>query len=116
MQWIASKPRLRGQGLLARFLYSVPPDLVGYRASEPPAIGADVRSTYEGTLKAMVLSLAEWDEPMVLMLTDAARKVVIEYLEMIEPRLRPDGDLPRWQQRASRRVLPAGRAPEVPGT
>ena len=41
----------------------------------------------------MVLSLAEWDDPMVLLLTDAARKVVIEYLEMIEPRLRPDGDL-----------------------
>jgi replicative DNA helicase len=93
LQWIASKPRLRGQGLLARFLYSVPPDLVGYRASEPPAIDAGVRGTYEGTLKAMVLSLSEWDEPMVLMLTDSARKVVVEYLEMIEPRLRPDGDL-----------------------
>ena len=93
LQWIASKPRLRGQGLLARFLYSVPPDLVGYRASEPPAIDAGVRSTYEGNLKAMVLSLSEWDEPMVLLLTDAARKVVIDYLEVIEPRLRPDGDL-----------------------
>jgi hypothetical protein len=93
LQWIASKPRLRGQGLLARFLYAVPPDLVGYRASEPPAIGTEVRSTYEGTLKAMVLSLSEWDEPMALMLADPARKVVIDYLEMIEPRLRPDGDL-----------------------
>jgi hypothetical protein len=61
LQWIASKPRLRGQGLLARFLYSVPPDLVGYRVSEPPAIDAEIRSTYEGTLKAMVLSLAGWD-------------------------------------------------------
>jgi hypothetical protein len=30
---------------------------------------------------------------MVLMLTDAARKAVIESLEITEPRLRPDGDL-----------------------
>jgi replicative DNA helicase len=30
---------------------------------------------------------------MVLMLTDAARKIAIGYLDMIEPRLRPDGDL-----------------------
>jgi len=93
LQWIASKPRLRGQGLLARFLYSVPPDLVGYRVSEPDAVPGDVRSTYEGTLKAMVLSLSEWDKPMTLKLTDPAREVIIDYLETIEPRLRPDGDL-----------------------
>jgi replicative DNA helicase len=41
----------------------------------------------------MVVPLTEWDEPTTLMLTEGARKVVIDYLEMIEPRLRPEGDL-----------------------
>ena len=93
LRWIADKPRLRGQGLLARFDYSVPPDLVGYRESEPPATSEEVRTAYDTSLKAMVLSLAEWDDPMVLTLTNEARKVIVEYLALIEPRLRPDGDL-----------------------
>ena len=93
LKWIASKPRLRGQGMLARFLYSVPPDLVGYRISEPPSIAAEVRGSYENTLKALVLSLAEWDDPQILALDSAARKVIVEYLALIEPRLRPEGDL-----------------------
>ena len=93
LRWIADKPRLRGQGLLARFDYSVPPDLVGYRESEPPATSEKVRTAYDTSLKAMVLSLADWDDPMVLTLADGARKVIVEYLALIEPRLRPDGDL-----------------------
>ena len=93
LRWIADKPRLRGQGLLARFDYSVPPDLVGYRESEPPATSEEVRTAYDTSLKAMVLSLADWDDPMVLTLTNEARKVIVEYLALIEPRLRPDGDL-----------------------
>ena len=93
LQWIADKPRLRGQGLLARFDYSVPPDLVGYRESEPPAASEEVRTAYDTALKAMVLSLAHWEDPMVLTLTSEARKVAVEYLALIEPRLRPDGDL-----------------------
>ena len=93
LQWIADKPRLRGQGLLARFDYSVPPDLVGYRESEPPATSEEVRTAYDTALKAMVLSLAHWEDPIVLTLTSEARKVAVEYLALIEPRLRPDGDL-----------------------
>jgi replicative DNA helicase len=93
LSWIASRPRLRGQGMLARFLYSVPAALVGYRDSEPPPVAAEVRNLYASTLEALVLSLAEWDDPQVLTLDEAARKVIVDYLASIEPRLRPDGDL-----------------------
>jgi replicative DNA helicase len=93
LSWIASRPRLRGQGMLARFMYSVPAALVGYRDSEPPPVAAEVRDLYASTLQALVLSLAEWDDPQVLTLDEAARKVIIGYLASIEPRLRPDGDL-----------------------
>jgi hypothetical protein len=93
LTWIASRPRLRGQGMLARFLYAVPAGLVGYREPEPPTTAITVRDEYSVTLRALVLSLAEWEDPQVLMLDDAARKTVTDYLAAIEPRLRPDGDL-----------------------
>ena len=94
LTWIASKPRLRGQGMLARFLYAVPAGLVGYREADPPATARAVRDAYSSTLQSMVLSLAEWeDDPQVLMLDDTARKTVTGYLASIEPRLRADGDL-----------------------
>lgn len=94
LRWIADKPRLRGQGLLARFLYSVPAGMVGYRQAESAAVSDEVRAAYDLKLKAMVLSLADWsDDPMILTPDDRARKLVIDYLAAIEPRLRPDGDL-----------------------
>ena len=93
LTWIAAKPRLRGQGMLARFLYSVPADLVGYRESEPPPVPPAIRDGYASTLRSLVLSLAEWDEPQILTLTTTARKAVVEYLAAVELRLRPDGDL-----------------------
>ncbi len=91
---VMSKPRLRGQGLLARILFTLPRDRVGRRISEPPATPAEVREAYDLNLKTMVLSLAEWqDDPQILVLEDNARKVIVEYLALIEPRLLPEGDL-----------------------
>ena len=93
LAWIARKDRLRGQGMLARFLYAVPADLVGYRESEPPPVTEDVRSRYETTVTTLVRSLADLAEPVTLDLADPARKRLIEYQAQIEPRLRAGGDL-----------------------
>lgn len=90
---LASKERLREQGLLARFLYSRPPDLVGYRDSAPPAVPAQIRTAYEKRITALVRSLAQHDEPQALSVDDAGRKALEDYMASIEPRLRPDGDL-----------------------
>jgi replicative DNA helicase len=91
LTFIADKPRLRGQGLLARFLYAVPPDKVGYRRSEPDTVSDEVRDTYERNMKALVLSLAEWDSPFTLTMTDQARKLVIDFGDELEPKLRANG-------------------------
>lgn len=88
---IAEKRRLRGQGLLARFLYAIPPDYVGHRRSEPALIPDDVMDAFNTKLKALVMSLAEWDSPMTLTLTDPARKLVIEFMDELEPKLRRGG-------------------------
>ncbi|MFG2002314.1 YfjI family protein [Spirillospora sp. NPDC048911] len=87
LTFIAEKPRLRGQGLLARFLYAVPPDKVGHRAAEPELIAEDVRTSYNTKMKALVLSLAGWDSPFTLTLDEPARKLVTEFMAELEPRL-----------------------------
>lgn len=91
LSFIASKPRLRGQGLLARFLYGLPIDLVGHRKSEPDIVSEEVRTTYETNVKSMVLSLADWSPAVRVNLTDPAYKLVVEFMEEIEPKLRAGG-------------------------
>src|SRR5260370_38476723 len=83
---VMTKPRLRGQGMLARILYTLPPDHVGRRLSEPPAAPAEVRDRYAADLEAMVLSLAQDDLP-TLNLHDPPLKVTLEYLSPIQPPL-----------------------------
>ena len=93
LTWIAAKPRLRGQGMLARFLYSVPADLVGTgRASR--------RRSHRQSETAMPARCGRWCcrwlngmSRRILTLTTTARKAVVEYLAAVELRLRPDGDL-----------------------
>lgn len=91
LSFIAEKPRLRGQGMLARYLYSLPQDTVGYRKSEPDLIPDHVRDTFEEKMKALVVGLAEWDKPQILTMSTAAVKLVIEFQDEIEPKLRANG-------------------------
>jgi len=100
---IARRPVLRGRGLLARVLYCLPPDTVGFRRVEVEAVPDEVRSAWHSQLKALALSLAEWTDPAVLMLTGDAHKLLAEYQEEIEPRLRiSDGDLADLRDWASK--------------
>jgi replicative DNA helicase len=100
---IAQRPVLRGRGLLARVLYSLPRDLVGYRRVDVAEVPADVREAYAGQIKALALSLADWTDPAVLVLTPEARKLLSEYQEEIEPRLRAyTGDLADLRDWASK--------------
>jgi replicative DNA helicase len=100
---IAQRPVLRGRGLLARVLYSLPRDLVGYRRVDVDPVPDDVREAYGAQVKALALSLAEWTDPAVLVLTPEARKLLREYQEEIEPRLRAyTGDLADLRDWASK--------------
>jgi replicative DNA helicase len=100
---IAQRPVLRGRGLLARVLYALPRDFVGYRRIDVEPVPDDVRAAYAGQVKALALSLAEWTDPAVLVLTPEARKLLREYQEEIEPRLRAyTGDLADLRDWASK--------------
>jgi hypothetical protein len=100
---IAQRPVLRGRGLLARVLYSLPRDLVGYRRIDVDPVPDDVRAAYGEQVKALALSLGDWTDPAVLVLAPEARKLLREYQEDIEPRLRAyTGDLAELRDWASK--------------
>jgi replicative DNA helicase len=90
---IATMPGFRGRGLLARILYSIPPNTVGTRKIRTDPIPDDVRDGYTAGVRALVLTLAEWTDPAVLMLTPDAAELLLTTAEDLEPRLGPDGDL-----------------------
>ena len=84
---------LGGRGLLARILYSLPPNTVGMRKIRTDPIPEHIRAAYEENLRALVLTLAEWEDPAVPMLTPEAAEQLLTAAEVLEPRLGPDGDL-----------------------
>ncbi|MFF1476273.1 YfjI family protein [Streptomyces sp. NPDC058301] len=89
--------RIKGagdRGLLARFFYSLPASLVGHRKILPDPIPDQVAATYEETLTALTMSLADWTDPAVLQLSPEAGDVLVDYEKRQEPRLRQrSGDL-----------------------
>jgi hypothetical protein len=91
---IARMPGFRGRGLLARLLYSLPPNLVGSRRVGAEPVPKDVQDAYAEAVRALVLTMAEWTDPAVLQLTPGAAKLVLDAERGLEPRLHPEtGDL-----------------------
>ncbi|MCT2589203.1 DUF3987 domain-containing protein [Streptomyces sp. N2-109] len=80
-----------GRGLLARFLYALPASLVGYRKINPDPVPDDVGTRYERNVITLTLSLADWTDPVVLRLTEAASTALIAYEKRLEPQLRVRG-------------------------
>jgi replicative DNA helicase len=102
---IAQLPGFRGRGLLARILYSLPPDLVGHRRIGEPGIPEAVREAYEANMRSLVRNLAEWTDPAVLTLTPAAAAVLLDTERAIEPRLDMDtGDLAGIRDWAAKQI------------
>ena len=90
---IAHTPGFRGRGLLARILYSVPPNTVGHRHVGAPAVPDPVATTYHDTLRALTLSLADLPEPTTLALSPDADALMLHLEAELEPRLAEDAEL-----------------------
>ncbi|MBA9002032.1 YfjI family protein [Thermomonospora cellulosilytica] len=106
---LAAKRQMHGRGGMARFLFSLPPDFVGYRKITPDTVPHEVIHSYRETLKDLVIDMAEWEDPAVIPMTPAALKLHIEWRTEIEPRLRRGtGDLEGLREWASK--LPGATA------
>ncbi|MBB5871982.1 hypothetical protein F4553_005361 [Allocatelliglobosispora scoriae] len=88
---IAGMPGFRGKGLLARILFSVPENTVGYRKIGADTIPHEVTEVYTTSLTALVATLAEWTDPAVLPLTRDANERVLDLEREVEPLLAPSG-------------------------
>ncbi|UQU65103.1 DUF3987 domain-containing protein [Couchioplanes caeruleus] len=88
---IAGMPGFRGLGLLARILFAVPENTVGFRKVGADPIPAEVGATFHANLHALVLTLAEWTDPAVLVLTPEANDLILDIERQVEPRLAPGG-------------------------
>lgn len=90
---IAKNPAFRGRGLLDRFQYSQPPSNVGYRRVDAPPVPEGVQSAYEDTVRSLATTLAGWEDPAVLKLSDDAVEVLLDHARDIEPQLQLGGRL-----------------------
>jgi replicative DNA helicase len=91
LKQIFTMPAFHGRGLLARVLYSMPPNTVGHRRVRTDPVPPQVASTYEQTMTALVCSFADWTDPARFQLTPGAAELFLQAAEAIEPRLDPHG-------------------------
>lgn len=95
---LASRPELRGRGLPARFLYSVPTSNIGFREVDPPPPDPEaVRGWGELVRELLNVACAEGEDgrrtPRTLTLDEGAAVVLDAFAGVIETRLRPGQDL-----------------------
>ncbi|WP_285610664.1 YfjI family protein [Actinokineospora globicatena] len=89
LEGLARNETMRGTGLLARIMYSLPVNTVGSRLSRPTAPDAGIADTYSTRIQALVRELADWTDPAVLPFTPAADDAMADLQDEIEPRLHP---------------------------
>jgi replicative DNA helicase len=95
LRGLAGRPGFGGRGLLARFLYSLPPSLVGRRQAGAPPVPPAVADRYALELQALAGSLTTaGDGPTVLTLDPQAGELLLGFERDLEPRLAAgSGDL-----------------------
>jgi hypothetical protein len=97
---LAEKPGFRGRGLLARFLYALPPSMLGHRDTNPPPVPAPILIEYRQKLLALMNTPFGEDgngqpSPHPLTLDMEALHSFQRFEEWVEPRLSEFGELGR---------------------
>src|SRR5437879_12385475 len=89
---------LRGRGLLARFLYSLPPSTLGTRNPNPTPLPEYIERAYATAIRELLALRPSVDSggaqvPHLLLLSPEAHACWISFTAALEPRLGPTGDL-----------------------
>jgi replicative DNA helicase len=91
---IAAQRQFRGRGLLARFLYALPPSKVGRRQTAAPPVPDDVANAYGTTIHDLAVGMTGWlSDPAVLTLTPKAQEAIQMVEAAVEPSLADGGEL-----------------------
>jgi len=106
---LAGKQSMRERGVLARFLLSLPRDLVGSRNVTPDLVPEEILRCYTETTAGLMTGMAGWTDPAAILLSPAALKLHTEWRAELEPRLLAGtGDLEALRDWASK--LPGATA------
>ncbi|MBP2641028.1 MAG: hypothetical protein H6Q66_1979 [Firmicutes bacterium] len=96
LKGLITKPGLRGRGLLARFLYSLPASSIGYRAINPPSVPVDVRANYDTVIRSLLTSSmttgGTTENGKEVRLSHDAGRRFNRYRLDVETKMRPFGD------------------------
>jgi replicative DNA helicase len=99
LRGLANHPGFRGRGLLGRFLYSLPANLLGSRKTGNDPVPRSSKAAYAANVKKL-LKLAtdagvsgESIEPKTLRMTPEAQRRMRKFVAWIEPQLAEDGEL-----------------------
>ena len=90
---LAAIPGAAGRGLLARFLFTIPPSNIGHRESKPGAVDQRVHAVYARKLQALILALRDLEAPIHLTLGTDAAALLDQVAEATETQLREGGSL-----------------------
>jgi Protein of unknown function (DUF3987) len=98
LRGLIDKPGFRGRGLLGRFLYAIPPSLLGRRKPDAPPVPAKIRNTYQAHLRKLLQFLPDTDEegrpqPHMLRLSQVAAARLHAFAQAVEPQLSEFGGL-----------------------
>lgn len=106
---ISRSREFRGRGLLARFLYALPPNNVGSRRVDTEPVPDDVAAAYAGLIGSLAADLDAWrKDPAKLLLNADARAERLDYERRLEPRLAPHGNLgviAEWGSKAAGQMI-----------
>lgn len=112
MEAAAKNPAMVERGLLARFMFAIPPSLVGTRDAEGAPYDHDALNAWSAALENVaLLDIPDQDTAdfPALRLEPAARKLHIDYCQWMEHRLHPDtgdlGNLTGWASKHKGRAM-----------
>ncbi len=114
LRGLAAKPGFRGRGLLARFLYLLPPSPLGYRTLKSVSVPESVRNAYIAGICAML----EWEpatdehgdeQPHILRMSDDAYTEHHAFAQAVEMQMRPGGDMEHFTDWAGKAPGAAAR-------
>ncbi|GDX78552.1 hypothetical protein LBMAG42_03630 [Deltaproteobacteria bacterium] len=92
LRLLATDSAMQGRGLLARFLYSVPPNPLGTRQVDPPELPQRAVEQWSRNVDKLARAVAA-DQSITVSLSPAALEVYRAFERELEPRLGPRGDL-----------------------
>ncbi|MEU6232479.1 DUF3987 domain-containing protein [Kitasatospora sp. NPDC047058] len=93
LQELGAAPGARDRGLLARFLYSLPPSNLGYRKVRTDPIPDKVANAYDRNLTRLLHAMTDLTEPVTVLMDQAADLAIEKLQERVEVQLRPDQPL-----------------------